>query len=248
MGIFTMFKKKKKEDLPLIARVNLAELMKKREEELKNNPPEVSILASADFTDRCRERIRLFYVAMERFNRYGGGKRIGQTFGASCTFKAPIGMNLKDACKVVSYLSELVEKDGAVEEASELSVQIVGAYLRALGFDKEDENDVDYKHRHAVSFDTKGALNLENSKLLPYEILGTTDLFTVGGDIKVFEQSSLMDRYFEWFTPGVTEEEVRQIYASIGKDLDKTFTIEEICRWAKTKTTHGYDESKPEKQ
>ena len=33
MGIFTMFKKKKKEDLPLIARVNLAELMKKREKQ-----------------------------------------------------------------------------------------------------------------------------------------------------------------------------------------------------------------------
>lgn len=241
MKLFDIFKgKKKKEDVPFIARVNLTELMKKREEEFEKNPPEVSILASADFTERTRERIRLYYIAMERFSRYGGGKRIGKTIGYSCTYKAPKGMDLKDACKVVSYLSELVEQDGSIEPASELSVQIVGAYLRALGFDKFDEKDVDYSHRHAVSFDTKEALNLAESKITPEQKLGVTDLFTVGGDIKLFEKSDLMDYYFEWFTPGVTEEEVRQIYASIGKDLDKTFTIEEICRWAKTKTTHDY--------
>ena len=34
MGIFDIFRKQKKEDLPLIARVNIAELMKQREEEL----------------------------------------------------------------------------------------------------------------------------------------------------------------------------------------------------------------------
>lgn len=247
MGIFSMFKKKK-DDLPLIARVNIAELMKQRQEELKNNPPEISILASADFTDRLRERIRLFYVSMERFNRYGGGKRIGQTFGASCTFKAPKGMDLKQACKVVSYLSELVEKDGAVEEASELSVQIVGAFLRNLGFEKEDENAVDFSHRHSVSFDTKRALDFEDSKVLPYPVLGTNDLFTVGGDIKVFEQSSLMDRYFEWFTPGVTEEEVRKIYDEIGFDLDKTFSIEEICKAATTKGKYNFGSNQSEKQ
>ena len=248
MGIFDIFKKQKKEDLPLIARVNLAELMKKREEELKNNPPEVSILASADFTERTREKIRLYYVAMERFNRYGGGKRIGKTIGYSCPFKAPKGMNLEETCKVVSYLSELVEQDGSVEPASELSVQIVGAYLKALGFDKVDESQVDYSHRHAVSFDTKDALNLTESKITPEQKLGVTDLFTVGGDLKLFEQSDLMDYYFEWFTPGVTEQEVRDIYAGIGKNLDEVFTIEEICRWGKTKTTHDYGETQTEKQ
>lgn len=237
MGIFTMFKKKKKEDLPLIARVNLAEMMKQREEELKNNPPEVSILASADFTERMREKIRLFYVSLSRFTRYGGGKRIGQTFGISCTLKAPKGMDTKQACKVVSFLSELVEKDGSIAEASETSVQIVGAYLRHLGFDKVEKDAVDYSHRHAVSYDTKRAIDFEESKVLPYPVLGTTDLFTVNGDIKLFEQSSLMDRYFDWFTPGVTEKEVREIYDSIGFELDKSVSIEDICRWGKSKST-----------
>ena len=69
-------------------------------------------------------------------------------------------MNLKDVCKVVSFLSELVEKDKTIEPASEASVHIVGTYLKHLGFDKLSENDVEYSHRHAVSFDRKEALNL----------------------------------------------------------------------------------------
>ena len=248
MRIFDIFKAKKKENLPLIARVNLAEEMKKREEELKNNPPEVSILASADFTDRMREKIRLYYIALEKFNRYGGGKRIGKTIGYSCPFKAPKGMTLEDACKVVSFLSELVEKDGKIEPASETSVQIVGAYLKALGFDKVDDKDVDYSHRHAVSFDKKDALNLIESNITPEQKLGVTDLFTVGGDIDLFLKTDLNDYYFDWFTPNITEAQVREIYANIGIDLDKTLTIEDICRWGKTKQSHNIDISPTEKQ
>jgi hypothetical protein len=217
MGFFDIFKKKKKEeDLPLIARVNLAEMMKKRMEELKNNPPEVSILASADFTERSREKIRLYYIALERFSRYGSGKRIGKTIGYSCPFKAPKGMTLKEACKVVSFLSELVEKDGTVKPASETSVQIVGSYLKTLGFDKIDEKSKDYSHRHAVSLDKKQALYIDDSTIIPPQFVGTTDLFTVDGDIKLFEQSDLMDRYFDWFTGWVTENQIKDIYSRIG--------------------------------
>ncbi len=54
MGIFNFFKKKEK--LPLIARVNLAEEMKKREEEWQFG--DKSILAVADYTKRF-PRIRL---------------------------------------------------------------------------------------------------------------------------------------------------------------------------------------------
>lgn len=248
MGIFDIFKRDKKEDLPFIARVNLAEEIKRREEERKNNPPEVSILASADFTERRREKIRLYYIAIEKFTRYTGGKRIGTTIGYSCPMKAPKGMNLKDTCKVVSYLSELVETNGKVEPASELSVQIVGAYLKALGFDKVDESQVDYSHRHSVAYPAKGALNYEDSKIAPERKLGVTDLFTVGGDVDLFLKSDLNDYYFDWFVPGVTEQEVRDIYAGIGIELDGSVSIEEICRFGKGKIAQTSDKPESEKQ
>ena len=61
-----MFNKKKKEkDLPLIARVNLAEEMKKRQENMQLG--DVSILARADYTKRF-PRIRLMYVRFEKFS------------------------------------------------------------------------------------------------------------------------------------------------------------------------------------
>ena len=49
-------------------------------------------------------------------------------------------------------------------------------------------------------------------------IEGVTDLYTVGGDFNIFKKSDLHDEYFDWFTEGVTEEELTEIYKKIGKD------------------------------
>lgn len=55
--------------------------------------------------------IRLFYVAFTPFVVYDDGiMKLGQTYGISSPFKLPEGMSIEDACKVVSYLSDLVEK------------------------------------------------------------------------------------------------------------------------------------------
>jgi len=109
MGIIEYFKNKKTEkNLPLIARVNLAELQKQREESLQDR--EVSILAAADYTKRI-PTLRLYYVALEKFTRYGTDEiKLGQTYGVSSPFRLPHNMSMEDACKVVSYLSDKVEK------------------------------------------------------------------------------------------------------------------------------------------
>ncbi|MBO5884183.1 MAG: hypothetical protein J6Q51_00125, partial [Clostridia bacterium] len=44
------------------------------------------------------------------------------------------------------------------------------------------------------------------------------DLFTVGGDFKVFKRTELHDRYFDWFTENVTEQEIIDIYKKINKE------------------------------
>ena len=39
------------------------------------------------------------------------------------------------------------------------------------------------------------------------------DLFTINGRVALFKQSSMYQRYFEWYSKGVSREEVEAIYA-----------------------------------
>ena len=41
------------------------------------------------------------------------------------------------------------------------------------------------------------------------------------GDLKLFKRTNLYNRYFEWFTSGITRDEVKDIYSQIGMDLDE---------------------------
>lgn len=214
MGIIEYFKNKKKEkNLPLIARVNLAELQKQREESLQDR--DVSILAAADYTKRI-PTLRLYYVALEKFTRYGtDGIKIGQTYGVSSPFRLPHNMSMEDACKVVSYLSDKVEKENDLEPACEKSVIMVSNILENYGFSKVESKEKG--HYHAISeyipFHTTRATFPATEK-----IEGVVDLFTVGGDFKVFKKTDLYDRYFDWYSEGISQQEIVDIYKSIGQE------------------------------
>lgn len=217
MGLLDRIRRKKKEELPLIARVNLVELQKQREENMTLG--DKSILAKADYTKRI-PTIRLYYVAFNKFNRYGTGYTyIGQTYGISSPFRLPHGMTIEDACKVVSYLSEKVERENDLEPASEKSVAMVSNELTKYGFERVESKE--HGHYHAVS----EYIPFHNirAKCFPIceKIDGVVDLFTVGGDVKLFKKSDLHDRYFDWFTAGISKDEVIDIYDQIGIDLDE---------------------------
>ena len=81
---------------------------------------------------RSYDKIRLYYISLEEFKRTGDilTTRIGQTFGISSPFKIPEGMTLEDACKVISYLSLLIEKKHNLEPASQKSVAMVSNILQ----------------------------------------------------------------------------------------------------------------------
>ena len=214
MGIFDYLKGKKKEKLPLIARVNLSELQKQREENMELG--DISILAKADYTKRI-PTIRLYYVALEKFSRYGSDEiKIGQTYGISSPFRLPNEMSIEDSCRVVSYLSEKVESENNLEPASEKSVSMVSKILTTYGFEKVESHEKGYYH----SVSDYNPFEKLRTNFLPAceEIEGVVDLFTVGGDFKVFKKSDLYDRYFDWFTEGITKQEVEDIYKKIGKD------------------------------
>lgn len=162
--------------------------------------------------------IRLYYIALEKFQRGGDilTTRIGQTFGISSPFKIPEGMSMKDACKVISYLSVMVENKYNIEPATEKSVTMVSKILADYGF--EEICGYGQTHIHTVL-----ALDYPFSRIPTKieqscsKIDGVADLFTINADFKLFEKTDLHNRYFEWFTDGVTKQDVEKIYKNISK-------------------------------
>ena len=189
---------------------------------------EVSILASADFTKKIPNKIRLYYVSLEQFKRYGtNDSKIGQSFNVSSPFKIPHGVRLEDACKIVSYLSEKVEKERNIEPASSRSVARVSEILTDYGFERLPDYDHGYTHS-VVDCSIFGSPLRKISKVAPEPIEGVVDLFTVGGDLKLFENSELFDRYFDWFSPNVTEKDVMDIYNLAGMRMCDVVTPKHI--------------------
>lgn len=116
-------------------------------------------------------------------------------------FLLPVGMSREDAFKVLSYLTDFIESTLNLEECSSKSVIMLDKVLNLerLGFRKLD-----------VNFPT-------NSK----EVI---DLFTVTGRQLLFKRSKYYKMYFEWYTEGVTYDEVKEIYSRCGIDFyDLTF-------------------------
>lgn len=159
--------------------------------------------------------IRLCYVSFDPFIGYDDGMRkVGQTYGISSSFKVPNGMSIEDVCKVVSYLSDKVEKENGLEPACERSVIMVSNILEDYGFKKIETKNKG--HFHSVSqYDSFQTIT--TSLPASGKVAGVVDLFSVDGSFKIFKKSDLFNRYFEWYTEGVTSSEVADIYNNINK-------------------------------
>lgn len=195
MGIIEYLKNKKREnDLPLIARDDLAELQEQGE----------------------TPAIRLYYVAFEQFKRYGTNNLcIGQTYGISSPFVLPKDMSLEDACKVVSFLSDKVEKENDLEPACAKSVAIVSNILEKYGFEKIEKREKGYFHT-VTEYDPFH--KIKSGLPVCDKMSGIVDLFSIGGDFKLFKKSDLHKRYFDWYSKGITQEQITDIYKNIHQE------------------------------
>ena len=165
-------------------------------------------------------KIRLVYFSEEKYTDYAGDSRLSQAFGMSNAYILPENMSIKDACKVISYLSELIEQKHNLEPACPKSVSLVSKELQHYGFKKMEDSWSGYIH--GTCFYTSRAIELLPTLQRVYnQGNGAVDLFTVGGDFKLFKRTNLYNRYFEWFTSGITKEEVKDIYNQTGMDLDE---------------------------
>ena len=145
--------------------------------------------------------IRLVYVEIGSARSYG---RIGVTIGASSSFALPEGMNLKEACKVISYLSEKIEKQYNLEPGCRESLARVSRILENYGFKKTNINSQGYVHM-LMEVGPMRRINIPLSK-----VEGCANLYTVAG-MDWFRRSNLYNDYFEWFTENVKESEFNQI-------------------------------------
>lgn len=138
---------------------------------------------------------RLYYVNYHRINEYEGCDKnnIGMIDYPLRPFKLPDGMSREDGFKVLSYLTDNIEKQKDVEPFSLKSVRTLDKVLdlERFGFIRVEETDED--------------------KIL--------NLFTVTGRLLLFQKSKLYSKYFEWYTEGVTKRDVQKIYANLGLEF-----------------------------
>lgn len=216
MGILDMFRRKtQKMPVGKVEKVVVAEAQKKNEIKTEKQKP---------------NRIRLVYVAIGKYLSYDTSEiRTGETYNITSEFILPSGMSMKDACKVVSYLSEKVEREDNLDEASPSSVAKVSNILEQYGFKKVENCPHGRFHRtkdvHGNFLSSFSTFEDVDEQIKVDDVLaekpGVVDLFTVGGDFRLFTCTPMDKRYFEWFTPRVKKEEIEKIYANIGEDISE---------------------------
>lgn len=171
--------------------------IKRKLQELRNKligksqteiPKEV-VLEPVKFIDN--NTYRLHYIKYHTFGqRYGYS--IQELINWPCeAFSIPKGMRPEDAFKVISYLTDRVEELESIEKASLRSVCVTNELLdvEGLGFERVER---------------------------PLEDDSVISLFTIDGNFEKFKQSKEYPRYFDWYTPNVSKEEVENIYFNCG--------------------------------
>lgn len=142
-----------------------------------------------------QEIYRLYYINYYRIGEGYGytSNNIGVTDWPLKPFLLPVGMSREEAFKVLSYLTDFIEKTLNLEPCSQKSVMQLDEVLNLerLGF-----------RRLNMSFENDSE-----------EII---NLFTVAGRQLLFKNSKYYKMYFEWYTEGVTFEEVKEIYSRCG--------------------------------
>lgn len=102
-------------------------------------------------------------------------------------------MTREDGFKILSYLTNFIEKRDDTEPCSLKSVRMLDSVLdlERFGFTRVKE---------------------DNEKNI-------LDLFTVRGRLLLFKKSELYSKYFEWYVENVTLEEVKKIYAKYNMEF-----------------------------
>lgn len=147
---------------------------------------------------------RLYYINYHRIGEgYGNHKNnVGVIDWPFEPFIIPCGMSREDSFKVLSYLTDYIEKEMNLEPCSYKSVAALNdaLNLESLGFKRVN-----------LSLDSTSS--------------DVIDLYTVTGRLQLFKKSNHYQKYFEWYKEDITLDEVINIYQKCGLlfcDIDVT--------------------------
>lgn len=158
-----------------------------------------------------QEVYRLYYVNYDRVLEYSGRRdnNISVIEASYKPFLLPKGMTRMEGFKVLSYLTDFIEKREDVEDCSWKSVEMLDNVLNLeeLGFTRSQENNED---------------NILN-------------LFTINGRLLLFKKSALYQKYFEWYTENVTFDEIVAIYSKYNMEFRTPVWNDNILNIKETK-------------
>ena len=146
---------------------------------------------------------RLYYMNYHRIGENYKKKRnnIGIIDWPFKPFLFPESISREDGFKILSYLTDFIEKKVNLSPCSYQSVAMLNSVLdlERLGFKR-----------------TKKEIN-ENDII---------DLFTVSGRVLLFKKSKHYQKYFEWYKEGITYDEVKEIYDKCGIEFYDLILLE----------------------
>lgn len=165
--------------------------------------------------DMNTDKIRLVYVGVSDHKRiYDGEPMLELTMFKSNVYQIPEGVNLEEACKIVSFIAEKLEVENKLVPASISSVISTANYLDKYGF-KKLKGDGEYGHN--TSINSWGNVSYKNLDIKALD--GVTDLFTISDSKDMLKKAPFCKRYFNWFTSYVSAKEVDEIINGNKKEL-----------------------------
>lgn len=157
------------------------------------------------------EGLRLIYVDMAHKADKNSDGKAEIIYGISSPFRLPKGMNIKEACFVVAYLTNMVQEEYGLERASYSNVAKVSSLLEEYGFTRLKGYQIGYSHILKDHPTPNSKVDTSDCE----EIDGVADLFTINGNIKMFKNSDLYKRFFGWYTTKTDPETLKKLYKKI---------------------------------
>lgn len=166
------------------------------------NEGEKDDLVKSEFVDDSISNIyRLHHIEYLNIGENYGYKMTGMRDYTFRPFLMPEGLDEKDAFKILSYLTDFLERNLNITEGSLKSVIALNKVLdlKRFGFKRVTCQNDDNRLK---------------------------DLFTIYGRTERFDKSKYCKKYFEWYTENVTKEEVEKIYNKIGMEFKDIVILE----------------------
>lgn len=177
----------------------------------KNNMVESNNQKNVDSTNAHILAIRLCYVEMhENYIGHYAYPVLKTKYGISSPFVIPKMMTLEQAQQVVSYLMDKAKKDNRYKKGSIECVEATSKMLQDYGFNQRINPVFKTEIKNTQLSRSKKMYTGFKSEAF------TKDMFVVNGNVRLFDQTDLKDKFYSWYSP-TTRDQIKSIY----KDIDK---------------------------